>query len=262
MNAGEFFKAGKLQDAIDAQIKEVKVNAADQGKRLFLFELLSFTGDLDRAQRQIEAIKYSELELDAAVLAYRKILDSERLRRRLFSEGLPPQFFAEPAEHVRLRLEAVNRLREKNEAEAAKLLEQAETARPAVKGTLNDKPFENLRDCDDLFAGVFEVFAHGVYYWVPLESIESVSMNAPRFPRDLLWVPARLETKDNAAGDVFLPALYPGSEGHASDDIKLGRRTAWPENDTGPVLGAGLRIFLIDDDASSLLDWRKLTMSG
>jgi len=260
MNASELFKAGKLQDAIDAQIKEVKANAADQGKRLFLFELLSFAGDLDRAQRQIEAVKHSEMELDAAVMGYRKCLDSERLRRRLFSEGLQPQFFADPPEHVRLRLEAVNRLREKNTPEAAKLLEQAEAARPAVKGTLNDKPFENLRDCDDLFAGVLEVFAHGIYYWVPLESVEALSMNAPKFPRDLLWGPARLETKDNAAGDIFLPTLYPGSQDNPSDHIKLGRQTAWPETDAGPVLGAGLRLFLVDDDASSILDWRKLTM--
>jgi type VI secretion system protein ImpE len=261
MNASELFKAGKLQDAIDAQIKEVKANAADQGRRLFLFELLSFAGDLDRAQRQIEAIKYAEMELEAGVLNYRKMLDSERLRRRLFSEGLAPQFFGEPPEHVRLRLEAVNRLREKNNAETNQVLAQAEAARPALKGTLNDKSFESLRDCDDLFGGVLEVFAHGIYYWVPLESVQSLGMNAPKFPRDLLWVPARLETRDNAAGDVFLPALYPGSQDHASDQVKLGRQTAWTEEENAPVLGAGLRLFLIDDDASSILDWRKLELS-
>ena len=38
MSANDFFKAGKLQDAIDAQVQEVKTNPADQAKRLFLFE--------------------------------------------------------------------------------------------------------------------------------------------------------------------------------------------------------------------------------
>jgi type VI secretion system protein ImpE len=262
MNAGELFKAGKLQDAIESQIKEVKANPADQGKRLFLFELQSFAGDLDRAQRQIEAVKYTEMELDAAVMAYRKILDAERLRRRLFSDGLQPQFFSDPPEHVKLRLEAVNRIREKNPAEATKLLEQAESARPALPGKLNEKAFESLRDCDDLFAGVLEVFAHGIYYWVPLESVAALSMNAPKFPRDLLWIPARLETRDNAAGDIFLPALYPGSSDHESDQVKLGRQTLWSESETEPVRGTGLRLFLVDDDASSILEWRKLELSA
>ena len=35
--------------------------------------------------------------------------------------------------------------------------------------------------------------AHGAYYWVPLEQVETITMNVPKAPRDLLWVPARLE---------------------------------------------------------------------
>ncbi|MBV9123364.1 MAG: SciE type virulence protein, partial [Planctomycetes bacterium] len=34
----------------------------------------------------------------------------------------------------------------------------ANEAAPPVRGTLNDKPFASLRDCDDLFAGILEVF--------------------------------------------------------------------------------------------------------
>ena len=84
MNASDLYKAGKLQEAIDAQIKEVKVSPADQAKRLFLFELLAFAGDLDRARRQIEAINYAEVELIAGVLSYKKLVDSEQARRQLF----------------------------------------------------------------------------------------------------------------------------------------------------------------------------------
>ena len=72
MNATELFRSGKLQEAIDAQVREVKTNPVDQGQRLFLFELLVFAGDLDRAGRQIEAIHYDNPELDSAVLAYRQ----------------------------------------------------------------------------------------------------------------------------------------------------------------------------------------------
>src|SRR5262245_31591696 len=112
MNATDLFKAGRLQEAIDAQLKEVKASPGDQKKRLFLFELVAFTGDLDRARRQVEALKFDEVELETAALSYRKLLDAEQLRRRLFTESLKPEFFGEPGEHVGLRLDAVNRTRE------------------------------------------------------------------------------------------------------------------------------------------------------
>src|SRR5215469_1701748 len=88
MNASDFFQAGKLQDAINAQVQEVKAHPADQSKRLFLFELLAFAGDLDRARRQIEALTYTEPELVAGVLNYKNLLNSEESRRKLFRDGV------------------------------------------------------------------------------------------------------------------------------------------------------------------------------
>src|ERR1700730_8479286 len=64
MNAGTLFKSGKLQEAIAAQVQEVKSNPADQAKRLFLFEMLAFAGELDRAQRQIDALQFEEMEAE------------------------------------------------------------------------------------------------------------------------------------------------------------------------------------------------------
>jgi type VI secretion system protein ImpE len=130
-----------------------------------------------------------------------------------------------------------------------------------VKGQLNATPFTSLRDCDDLFAGVLEVMAQGNYYWLPLEQVNVLAMNAPKFPRDLLWMPARLEVRDGPTGDVFLPALYPGSHAHADDLVKLGRMTDWKSDEGGPVLGVGLRMFLVEDEAVSLPEWRELVLS-
>ena len=261
MNASELFKAGKLPEAIDAQIKEVKASPGDHSRRLFLFEMLAFAGDLDRAKRQVEALNYGEMELDAAVLKYQKNLASETTRRRLFSESLKPQFLAEPPEHVTLRLEAVNRLRENNLAEAAAILARADQAAPPLKGTLNGKPFEALRDADDLFGTVLEVFANGNYFWVPLDQVQMLGANPPKYPRDLLWLPARLEVRDGAEGEVFLPTLYPGSHEHADAQVKLGRATDWKAPEGGPVLGVGLRTFLVGDDPVSLLELRELILA-
>ena len=259
-SARDHFSAGNLAAAIEAQLQEVRSAPLDSGRRTFLFELLAFAGDLDRAGRQIDAVNYGNMELDAAVLGYRKLLDSEQARRRLFSEGLVPRFFGDQPEHTHLRLEAVNRLREQHLAEAAETLAKASAATPQYKGELNGKPFSSLRDCDDLFAGILEVMAQGAYFWVPLEQVQRLTMNAPKFPRDLLWVPARLEM-EAAAGNVFLPALYPGSHAHDNELVKLGRMTDWRSEEGGPVLGVGLRMFLADDEAVSLPEWRELVVS-
>jgi type VI secretion system protein ImpE len=257
MQAGELYKGGRLQDALEAQVQEVKDQPTDPAKRLFLFELLCFAGDLDRARRQIDVIEYGETELDLAVMAYRKLLDAEQARRDLFAQGVAPGFFGDPSEHLQLRLEAVNRLRENRPEEAAATLSRANDAVPAFQGQWNGQPFQSLRDADDLFAGVLEVMAHGRYFWVGLEQIRLLLMKPPRFPRDLLFIPAHLELGDEE-GDVFLPSLYPGTHESSDDQVKLGRMTDWRELDGGMTLGVGLHTYLRDDDAISLLEWREL----
>src|SRR5262249_22711443 len=161
-------------------------------------------------------------------------------------------------EHARLRLEAINRLREGKPGLAAELLAEADRASPPVSGALNGDLFTALRDLDDLFGTVLEVFAKGKYYWVPLEQIDVLVMNKTRFPRDLLWYPARIETRGGPKGEVFLPVLYPDSHEHPRNEIKLGRETDWKPIENGKVLGLGRRDFLVDDQTVSILEWRQL----
>jgi type VI secretion system protein ImpE len=258
--ASELFKQGRLKEATDAQIQEVKAQPADHGKRLFLFELAAFAGDLERARRQIEAVHYEEPERDATLQGYRKLLEAEQKRRRLFSESLAPRFLGTPPEHVKLRVEAVNRLREGKQAEAAELLVRANEGAETLKGTLNGKAFKGMRDTDDLFGTILEVMAQGEYFWVALEQIDSLAANAPGFPRDLIWLPARLMLQDGQQGEVFLPVLYPGSHEAGDDQLKLGRATDWKQADGGPVRGVGARTLLVGDDGMHLLEWRELQM--
>ena len=261
MNAGEFYKAGRLPEAIEAQVQEVKANPIDNGKRLFLFELLTFAGDLDRARRQIDVVNYDEPDIDMATLGYRRLLDAEEARRKLFAEGVPPGFFGDPSEHLRLRLAAVQQLREKKFDEAAENLARAIEVTPPFHGSLNDQPFQSLRDEDDLFSGMIEVMALGRYFWVGFEQIHLLTVNPPKFPRDLLFLTAHLELEEES-GDVFLPTLYPGSHEHPDDMVKLGRLTAWKELDGGLALAVGLHSYLRDDEPISLLEWRELKATG
>jgi len=260
MNASDLFKSGKLTEAIAAQTQEVKAHPADQNKRLFLFELLAFAGDLDRARKQLDVLRFDQLELEAAAQSYRKLLDAEEKRRLVFTQGAHPEFLHEPGGHVALRLGALNFLRDGQPQEASQLLAKANADAPCPSGKLNGKPFDLLRDADDRFGPVLEVFAQGNYYWVPLEQIEAVMTKPPRLPRDVLWLPARLETKASS-GEVFLPTLYPGSHDHADDLIKLGRANDWQTVAGGAALGIGLRLFLAGDEGVSLADCRDLQLN-
>jgi len=261
MDSTELYKAGKLQDAVTAQIQLVKSNPADHAKRLFLFELLVFSGDLERAGRQLAPINYNDPETETALLNYRQLLVAEEARRSLFEKGTPPKFLVSVVpEHAKLRLEALNQLREGHPAEASKTLARANEASPVIKGKLNDKPFEEFRDCDDILGSVVEVMAKGNYFWVPLETIESIAMNGPRFPRDLIWIPARLDSRQGESGEMFLPAIYPKSHLEADEQVKLGRVTDWKGAENEPVYGVGSKLYMAGEDAVSILDWRALVM--
>lgn len=252
------YKAGKLNEAVEAQLADVKKHPLDPGRRLFLFDLLLFSGDVERAKRQIDAVKGDTPEEMAGLSMYRQLLDGEVLRRRVFSEGLTPKFLGDVIpDHVRHRLEAVNRLREGHPAEALGEIEKAEEAAPRVSGEIDGKAFSFFRDCDDLFSGILEVMAGGQYLWIPLEQVESIVKEAPKTPRDLIYAPATLELKDSA-GPVFLPALYPNSHENKDDLVRLGRATDWQTVEGGPVLGVGLREWLIDDEPRNFHDWHEL----
>jgi type VI secretion system protein ImpE len=258
MNANELFKAGRLQPAIEAQLQHVRDQPSDKNSRLFLFELSSFAGDLDRAKRQIDAVMYDTPEQQAAVAIYRNALDGETARRATFGQGKMPGFFGEPPAHVTKRVEAVQAWASGRTADAAALLRAADELAPPLKGKYNDRHFDVFRDADDLLGPVLEVFHQGRYFWLPLEQVDSIALNPPKFPRDLLWAPAFISLKDGMSGDALLPAVYPNSHEHLDDAIKLGRATDWVESAEKIVRGVGAKTFLIGDDAVGLLDWREV----
>jgi type VI secretion system protein ImpE len=262
MNATELYQSGKLAEAITAQTAEVKTDPVNQGKRLFLFELHAFNGDLDRARRQLDAVTSSDVAIVAAFQQYKLLLDAEQQRRDFFAKGKSPGFFAPGPEHMRLRLEAVEKLRLGHVAEAVELIRQADAATPPLKGTLNGKPFEHLRDADDLFGPILEVLARGNYYWVPLDQVAALAANVPRYPRDLLWLPARMTLADGQEGEIFIPALYHDSQAAADETLKLGRGTDWKQTPGGPVVGVGARTYLVGEEAIDLREWREVVFEG
>jgi type VI secretion system protein ImpE len=256
--AKELLDAGKLQAAIEELTNRVKANPSDTHERIFLFELLLFAGDWERAERQVDVIAHQSLESGLGVQVYRNNIKAERDRSRLFSDGLRPHFISVPPAYVELHLSAINRVREGNIREARETLDRAEQERPAFKGAINGREFSDFRDYNDPVGPVLEAIVQDQYTWIPFEQISSLEIGAPKQLRDLIWIPARIEATDGTSGDIYIHTLYEGSGRHSDDQVKLGRMTDWKDAGEGLYLASGSRLFLVDGEDRALLEARKI----
>ena len=247
--ASEYYRAGQLEQATQAALQEVKANPGDVGRRCFLADLLCFAGDLDRADRQLEAA--SQLEAFPGTALRRQLLRAELARRQLFNEGRPPEFSQAPGEELSLRLRAVVAAREGDLVGATQLLNQAVEREPALRGRCNGRPFEHFSDLDELTASFFEMFtATGKYYWVQFGDVQDIEFVPPRLTMDLLWRCARLTLRAEGSalpGVVYLPVLYHGSHLQPQAAAKLGRLTEWSGGGAEPFRGLGQRLFEVGE---------------
>lgn len=228
MSPRELFQTGKLNEAIEALGAEVRDNPTDARRRTFLFELLCFKGDYDRAEKHLNILADATPDSRVGAVLYFSALHAERVRQSLFERKEYP---VAPA-----------------------------SGNPRG-GTINGQPFQELEDADPRVGPRLELFAAGAYLWIPLEHIESIEMEAPKRLRDLLWVPALVRTgpafKEKELGEVLLPVLAPFSWKHPEDDVKLGRATEWVEAD-GMSVPSGQRMFSVDGEDVPLLEIRKI----
>ncbi|MCA1686417.1 MAG: SciE type virulence protein, partial [Planctomycetia bacterium] len=235
----------------------------DAGRRLLLAELLCFTGDLERADKQLDALGHADAGALPAVMSFRQLIRAEKARQEFFDEGRLPTFLGRPEGAARLLLEAAIRVREGAPAEAASILDRAEAERPRVSGVCDDHPFDDFRDLDDLTSCILEVLTvNGEYYWVPISSVDSIEFQAPARPPDLLWRRAHLTVRGGPEGDVFLPALYPGAARQDDDQVRLGRLTDWRGGDGEPVRGVGQRVFLVGTRDRPILELQTITFDA
>ena len=113
MNAAELYQEGRLDEAIEALTAAVRDNPTDVRRRTFLFELLCFAGNYDRAEKQLDVLVREGKDAELGALLYRGAIHAERLRQQVFEPGgMPP----------------------------------ASGPSPLVSGTLNGIPFQALED--------------------------------------------------------------------------------------------------------------------
>ncbi len=251
--AGDAFQKGDIAGAVAAATAAVKAQPREPGPRWLLAEMLLFAGELERADRALDAV--IEDNPSPTVMEFRHLLRAEQWRSQCFAEGRLPKFQGDdPTPAQKAAMQAVVLLRAGDAEGAARAAAEAEEQRPRVAGKHDGTAFDDLRDVDDVFAPVLELHtAGGDYMWVPMERLRALSLEAPKRPRDLYWRRCTIEMKDGQEGVVYLPLLYPWTRKDSADALRLGRTTEWTEG-PGPVRGLGQRVFLAGEEALPLAD--------
>ena len=88
MSASDLLKQARLGEAIDELSAALRQDPMDRQARTFLFELLCFTGDLDRANKHLEMVAHDSKETKTGGLLYHAALQAERTRQDLFEGNL------------------------------------------------------------------------------------------------------------------------------------------------------------------------------
>ena len=231
MTPQELYRDGRLREAIKALGVELRKSPLDVKRRTFLFELLLFAGEYDRAEKQLEVLANTSAETAAGVLLYRSSLHAERLRRDMFEKQVTPEV----------------------------------TDSKPESGTYNETPFSQFEDSDPRIGPNLEVFIAGSYVWIPISYLRRVEIEPPTNLRDLMWGRARVDTTEEfrfqELGEILIPLISPLSNRHPDELVNLGRETAWePDNNYGAV-PFGAKLMTIDGVDVPLVSIRRLEWS-
>jgi type VI secretion system protein ImpE len=254
MNPKELLDAGRLTAAVQELNQSLKNRPADKQLRMFLFELLCFAGDYDRAGKQLDVLATQTDEPGGQLVLqfYRGLLSAEKVRQQVFGGTALPKFVLTPPSSVEQYVMFLNSLAQSDPG-AADLLAAAEDTTPALAGRRGETPFTHLRDADDRVAPVLEAFHGSDYLWLPFEQMTRLQIAAPTRLQDLLWANATVEMRGHPPTDVYVPALYVNSHTHENEQVRLGRMTEWDALSDRIVTGKGQRMLLVDDAEQALL---------
>src|SRR5664280_53816 len=226
------YREGKLREAIKVLGDELRSNPLDAKRRTFLFELLLFAGEYDRAEKQLDLLAQANAEAAAGTLLYRSALHAERTRQSMFANHEIPPVHRETV----------------------------------YSGVMNGKAFSELCDTDSRIGANLEVFLAGSYTWIPIHYLRKVEIEPPANLRDLMWARARVETSSDfrlqELGEVLLPVVCPLSPRHADESVHLGRESAWEPDEEYGEIPYGAKMMSVDGVDVPLLEIRSVAWSA
>lgn len=227
LTAAQLIEAGQVRQALEALAGQLRNHPTDLAARITMFEALCIAGELDRAEKHLNLLAGANEQAKIGAILYFSAIHAERERHAMYKAQAFPKSIANSK----------------------------------VSGTLNGKPFTDIRDADNDLGARIEVFGAGSYMWVQFEHIASIRIEKPKNLRDTLWTPAFIKTgprfQGTDMGEVLLPAIYPFSFTYPDESVWLGRQTLWVE-DEGTSYPLGQKMLLVDGQEIPFLEIRML----
>jgi type VI secretion system protein ImpE len=222
--AQDLYREGKLTEAIESLQAYLREQPGEDRARNFLFELLCFAGEFDRARKQLSVLAQESNDSRLGMAFYFAALTAESERQAWYLETA-----------------------------------SAGTADGgAVSGECNGRRFTGIRDLDDRLGGALEFLLAGKYHRIAFHSLKRIEMSAPTRVRDLYWRTANAETSEqlgsSALDSVLIPVLYPQTYLFDDDLTRLGRTTDFAVTAGGVEIPYGQRMLVIGGEQIPLLE--------
>lgn len=229
--AYSLYVQGQLGAAIAELGEQLRRDPGSAQKRTFLFELLCFAGEFDRAAKQLDILATSNENASTGAALLHDLLATHCERERLL-EGS----------------------RDSNKPELR-----------ACAMKINGVAYASCTDAEQRVEGGLEVYGSSGYELVWWGSIDRLETSQPKRLRDLLWLPASLFLRrgdeHTAPYQVYLPLLAPSSWKHPKEEVQLGRTTVLEEDAEGQTRMYGTKLLLCDEEVIPFSDVRTLEVS-
>ena len=220
--------------------------------------MLVLADDLPAAREQLDAIDAIDADEPGwpTRSQWRNLLRAIRKRNRLRRR---PEFLFDPPPHATRRWNAARAVEAGDANRGVRWVDRADAATPEVRGFLDGREFGGLKDGDERFASVFEVFVGGRYCWVPFERVRAVKLSDATGVIEMVYRPAELRLTDGRTLSVTLPLVYPLSA-ESGDEFALGEAVDWTTEDLGPVCAFGAKIYFAGEEEVALSQVRMLEL--
>lgn len=262
MSAEDAIKNGDPVAAKEQVMDLIRNDPANVKHRILLFQLSCILGDYDRALNQLTVIGEMSDQALAMVQTYRELIQCDQLRRSVFEGKKTPLVFGEPEAWMgdvleSLKLQAMGKYEEANDIRM-KAYEQVDVR----SGSINGEPFEWLADADSRLWPVVEAVINGKYYWVPMNRIANIAIDAPEDLRDFVWLPVQFTWVNEGQAIGFIPVRYPESEASEDGMIKMAKKTEWNQVYENVYEGLGQKMLASESQDFALLDIRTIEFTS
>lgn len=254
MDAKDLIHAGRLAEARQVLVEGLRRSPADAAMRTVLFQVLILFGEWEKALKQAEILAARNVQAEVGAQVYKNLIAAERERSEAQEGVRRPSFLPKTPPYAERYFSALAALAGGDPATAESEFAAAKAMRPDISGVRNGDAFRGFSDTDSRLAFFLEAFVHERYVWIPVESVRELVIEPPASLFDLIWVPGRITAWNGLTLNCFFPVIYPGSNTHPDDRIKMGRMTDWEDAGGGFFRGRGQHVYQVGEADVPILE--------